>query len=130
MQKVVVHFLDGSVRKGSVTTFPPHGPTFELHGAGWPKTREISLADLKAVFFVKDHRGEPDFSESKDFPVRRGPGLSGRVRVICEDGEVLAGYCKVYEANQPGLFLYPPDRRSNNERVYILARAIKKLEFV
>ena len=131
VHRVVVHFLDGTVRKGSLTTeFPPRGSVFQLNSAGWPKTREISLNDLKAVFFVKKLLGLPDYRESKDFPARRGPGLSGRVRVHCEDGEVLVGYCQIYEANQPGFFLYPPDRGSNNERVYVLARAIKRLEFV
>jgi hypothetical protein len=131
MLKVVIHFRDGSIRRGTIASFPPHGTRFVLNIAGRAETRDISLHDLKAVFFVKELRGLPDYRESKKFPSRgKSDGLSGRVRVVCADGEILVGYCDEYRANQPGLFLYPPDRRSNNERVYILAGAIEKLEFV
>lgn len=130
MEKVVVHLKDGNLIRGSVARFPPRGSVFHLTVFPGSTLRQIDLGDVKAVFFVKEFRGRPGYRESKSFPGAAGAGLSGRVRVECEDGEVLVGYCPVYQAGQAGLFLFPPDRRSNNERVYLLASAIRKLEFI
>lgn len=130
MEKVVVHLRDGNLLRGTVARFPPRGSVFHLTVFPGSTLRPVDLSDVKAVFFVKEFRGKPGYRESKSFPGESGSGLSGRVRVLCEDGEVLVGYCPVYQAGQAGLFLYPPDRNSNNERVYLLASAIRKLEFL
>src|SRR5882724_2900248 len=127
MEKVVVHLKDGNLLRGAVARFPPRGSVFHLTVLPGSTLKPVDLADVKAVFFVKEFHGKPGYRESKAFPGSSGSGLSGRVRVLCEDGEVLVGYCPVYQAGQGGLFLYPPDRNSNNERVYLLASAIRKL---
>ena len=130
MEKVVVHLKDGTLIRGTVARFPPRGSVFHITLVPGSTLKQIDLSEVKAVFFVKEFRGRPGYRESKSFPGSSGSGLSGRVRVLCEDGEVLVGYCPIYHSGQAGLFLYPPDRNSNNERVYVLASAIRKLEFV
>jgi hypothetical protein len=130
MNKVVVHLKDGNLIRGTVARFPPRGSIFPLTMVPGSNLKQVDLGDVKAVFFVKEFRGRPGYRESKSFPGPNGSGLSGRVRVLCDDGEVLVGYCPLYQAGQTGLFLYPPDRNSNNERVYLLASAIRKLEFI
>ncbi|MGH9442059.1 MAG: DUF6982 domain-containing protein [Thermoanaerobaculia bacterium] len=130
MERVVVHLKDGSLIRGTVARFPPRGSAFDVAMVPGSTLKQVDLGDVKAVFFVKQFRGRPGYRESKTFPGPPGSGLSGRVRVLCVDGEVLVGYCPLYQSGQAGLFLYPPDRKSNNERVYLLASAIRKLEFV
>jgi hypothetical protein len=49
---------------------------------------EVQLADLKALFFVKDFTGNPAHAEAKEF--EPGVTLPGRrIRVEFLDGEVL-----------------------------------------
>jgi hypothetical protein len=68
--KVVVHYADGRVAKGHTGDFNPGHPTFTLAPVGDGASSEpvtVRLADLKAVFFVKDFAGDPEYTEWKRF---------------------------------------------------------------
>jgi hypothetical protein len=47
-----------------------------------------------------------------------------------KDGEILAGYTSGYTPTRVGFFVFPADPESNNEKVFILNRATKKVDFV
>ncbi len=60
LNKVVVAFLDDRRLRGCVYDFSPLKDTFRLVAESDPaqqKGAEVALKDLKAVFFVKDFRG-------------------------------------------------------------------------
>lgn len=130
LNKVVVRFNDGSVMKGSVSNFSPRDPTFHLVATDGKTSKKIPVDRLKAVFFVKDLQGNVDYNETKEFPANPSPGLGRRIRVLCKDGEILVGYCNAYQPTQQGFFIFPVDRGSNNDRVYLLAHAVKDVQLL
>lgn len=109
--KVVVHYADGRVVKGFTNNFFPNRPTFHLHPVGGPadKGTEVRVADLKAVFFVKDFEGDPAYNEKKTFVEGQSPA-GRKVEVTFADGEVLVGATLGYDETRPG-FSSPPRTR-------------------
>jgi len=87
----------------------------------------IPFAHLKAVFFVQDFAGNPDHlpKPDADDPSARGR----RVTVTFVDGEVLRGATLGYSQNAPGFFVSPLDSTSNNTRIFVLAGAIRHVQF-
>ena len=124
--KTVVHFSDGRILKGHVNDFRPNKPEFHL------ETLEgeiplINVADLKAVFFVKDHDGLDGRRDSYDDVI---PGAGRRMKVTFSDGEELIGYVSSYSPDRTGFFLVPADLGSNNERIFIVASSCEDIEFL
>ena len=63
-QKIVVHVKDGAVHKGVTHDFSPRQTSFHVlpaEGGGVPV--RVQLADMKAMFWVKDYLGNRDFVE-------------------------------------------------------------------
>jgi hypothetical protein len=121
--KVVARFRDGRVLKGYTQSFDPNRPEFRLQLLGSvdsapPET--IAVADLKAVFFVRDFEGNREYNEAKAFDKRPAGRI---VEVTFFDGERLVGTTLTYDASRPGFFLFPADPRSNNERVFVVRGA-------
>ncbi len=124
--KVVVHFSDGRILKGRVNDFRPNKAEFHL------VTLEneiplINVADVKAVFFVKDHEGVEDRQDSYDDVIAGG---GRRVKVTFSDGEEMTGYVASYSTDRAGFFLLPADLGSNNERVFVVASSCEDVEFL
>jgi hypothetical protein len=132
--KIVARYRDGRTLKGHTADFMPTRPSFHIvpidaAGSATRGTVEIQLAELKAVFFVRDFTGNNAYQETKEFAA--GQQIPGRkIRVEFTDGEVLVGTTMGYQPNRPGFFLVPADPKSNNERCYIVSGAVKKVEFV
>ena len=64
LNKVVVGYLDGRRLRGCVYDFSPLKDTFRLvqdRDSPQKKTTEVSLKELKAVFFVKDFKGNSKY---------------------------------------------------------------------
>jgi hypothetical protein len=132
MNKVVARFLDGRLVKGMTADFVPTKDIFHVTPAVAPpgtKPVEIRLSDLKALFFVKDFGGDPDYTERKEFDPSR-PVAGRRIRVVFEDGEVLVGVTQGYQPGRPGFFLEPADPRSNNDRCYVVTAATRTVAFI
>ncbi|MCU1239872.1 MAG: hypothetical protein JWO71_598 [Candidatus Acidoferrum typicum] len=80
LNKVVVAYLDGRWSRGCVYDFSLLKDTFRLvseSGLPQQKATEVALKELKAVFFVKDFRGDSKYKESK----KMEDGKPGRKRV-------------------------------------------------
>lgn len=124
MNKVVVRYRDGRIVKGHTADFVSGGETFHVSRLDAPGQvpEVIRLADLKAVFFVKDFAGNPLHDERKQFDGARGPG-GRKLRIEFADGEVLVGTTQVYEPGQQGFFLVPADAASNMERCFVVTSA-------
>jgi hypothetical protein len=106
--KVAARFLDGRVLKGYSHNFDPNKPIFELHAreeSGTDLPIRVRLAELKAVFFVRDFDGNPTYNERKEFDV----AFTGRrLSVEFTDGDVLVGTTFSYDPSRPGSSCFPP----------------------
>ena len=131
--KVDARILDGRTVKGHTCNFVPSKPVFHLSpvDAGTPgKPVEIPLAQLKAVFFVKDFNSAPhagphphDFGAGKAAPGRK-------IRIVFKDGEILLGTTQGYDPTRVGFFVIPSDAESNNERCFVVAASTREVAFV
>ena len=132
--KIVVHYRNDRIIKGYSYDFYPNKSHFHLLPpvAGFSFTDEaieVTVEDLKAVFFVKDFAGDPTYNERKHFaPGERPPGR--KVAVKFRDGEMLVGSTMGYEPQRPGFFLIPADPKSNNLRVFVVAKAVSGIRFL
>ena len=128
--KLVVHYLDGRLLKGYGRDLQPTRGSLDLcNDPDGPDESRITIpfAHLKAVFFVQDFAGKPDHlpRPDADDPTARGR----RVTVTFVDGEVLRGATLGYSQNAPGFFVSPLDGTSNNTRIFVLAGAIRHVQF-
>jgi hypothetical protein len=122
--RVVAHFLDGRVVKGTTQDFFPNRPIFRIRPSGAGKETEIECRQLKAVFFVKDLAGDENRKDIKGFldaPVETTKGK--KIAVRFKDGEFLCGYSLSYSPERVGFFLFPSDPGSNNLRIYVMTYA-------
>ena len=85
----------------------------------------VNISDLKAVFFLKDPRrrqAEMELGTMVDQPPAGAPA-----RVEFFDGEIIHCVVHEYRLEDSGFFLYPTSPESNNELVFVVARAINTL---
>lgn len=126
--RIVARFADGRVLKGTTQDFAPAKDAFHLiTSEGGARPIKVTLADLKAVFFVKDLVGNPHYNDSKEF-LRALPGK--RLRVTFIDGEEIVGATQAYQADRPGFFIVPADPQSNNDRVFVVTKAVRSVSVV
>jgi len=120
VDKVAVHYADGRVVKGHTSDFNAAHPAFTLRpidcGGHDGSSIRIDLHELKAVFFVRDFAGDPEYAEWKHFVT---PRLGTRIAVKFTDGEVMIG-AELPFTTEYGIYLFPADRASNNEKVFIV----------
>ena len=132
MNKIVAHYQDGHVVKGVTNDFLPAKDRFHvLPSDASPGARpaEILIADLKALFFVKDFAGKPGHKKSQEFDAQRPP-LGRKIRVTFKDGEVLVGTTQGYQPGRPGFFVVPADKESNNDRCFVVTAATSEVSFL
>ena len=130
--KIVVRFANGKVLKGYSQDFAPTSQSFHVRRtevAGVEPGQQVSLRDLKAVFFVRDFSGDNSYEERKTFIA--GKALSGKkIEVTFTDGEVLVGTTMGYDTQRPGFFLFPADEKANNTRMFMVMAAVKNVRFL
>ena len=118
--------------KGMTADFLPAKDTFHVSPVNAPPGTdpvEIHTAELKALFFVKDFAGNPEYREHKSFDPLHPPA-GRRITVVFMDGETLVGTTMGYQPGRPGFFLEPADVDSNNERCYVVAAAAQEISFL
>ena len=126
--RVVAHFLNGKIIKGTAAEFSTDRAVFQLCPQGGSGSVEIPFAHLKAAFFVKDLNGNPKRRNIKGFlrmPGSTPQGIKIAVRFL--DGEVLCGYSYTRVSGAEGFFLFPADTSSNNVRVYVRVSATAEI---
>ncbi len=130
--KIVVRYLDGKVLKGTTQNFLPNKPTFHVlpHNPQISKEPvEISVNDLKAVFFVRDFIGNKLYKERKQLSPGEKP--QGRlIEVTCNDGEVIVGSTTGYDPKRPGFMVFPVDSKGNNIKIFVLSYAVSKVRYL
>ena len=130
--RIVMRFADGRLIKGFTNDFSPDKASFHVrpvtdHETG-PSVK-VFTNDLKAVFFVRNFSGSPDYQEAKEFPAAGKP-LGRKVEVTFLDGEVLVGTTMSIDSGRPGFFLLPADPKSNNLRVFVISKAVFDLKYL
>jgi hypothetical protein len=130
--RIVVHFRDGRLLKGFTHDFNPMKDTFHLTSEleqDTGKIYEVLCQNLKAVFFVKTLEGNVDYKEKKRFDEVDISNLRGiKIKIEFNDGEIMRGISLGYSKNRKGFFVVPVDPNSNNERVYVIASAVKDVK--
>jgi Family of unknown function (DUF6982) len=127
--KVVVRYSNGTIARGFVQNFSPNRDFFYLSPADKPTGQplQVSLRRLKAVFVVRDFRGNPQFQERNFYMEGENPsGL--KLEVTFADGEVMVGSTVLnYDPKRQGNFIIPADPNSNNIRVFVVSSAVKNV---
>lgn len=130
LNKVVVAYLDGRRSRGCVYDFSPLKDAFRLVAEGdlaHQKGAEIDLKDLKALFFVKDFRGDSRYRESKKID----DGKPGRkIEVTFSDGEKIVGTTQGYNPKTKGFFVFPADAKSNSMRIFVVNWNVRDVKFL
>jgi hypothetical protein len=129
--RIVVRRVDGGVLKGFTTDFLPTKDVFHLNENAQPgaKPLEVRVAELKAIFFVKDLRGNPTHVDRNEFDPSH-PAVGRKIRVVFKDGELLIGTTQGYQPGRPGFFVIPADSNSNNERCFVISAAVQNVTFI
>ena len=130
--KVIIRFMDGRIMKGYANDFNPTRPSFhfnEMNETSQNKPILIEVQALKAIFFVKTFEGNKEYGERNEF--KQGDLVQGRkAEVTFSDGEVIRGSTMGYDPQRLGFFLVPVDSKSNNMRIFVITKAVKKFRFL
>jgi len=121
--KVIAHFLDGSLVKGTTRNFSPTRAKFDLEDVDGGK-HSIHIKELKALFFVRSFEGRKDRHARKGFFADETRG--DKVMIEFFDGEILFGYSGEYAPDGYGFFMTPGDPNSNNEKVFVVHTSTKR----
>ena len=124
--KVVVKFKDNTLAKGKTSDFFPNKKQFHLENLNG-EIVEISIEDLKALFFVKDFKGNKNHKKKYIDEIAAG-GRKIRIRFL--DGETVIGYTLGYSPDRQGFYMTPADLKGNNERIFVVKSATDKVEFL
>src|SRR5262245_21830903 len=117
--RVVAHLLNGAIIKGASFDVSPDRPICHI-APGDRGAVVVKLADLKALFFVKDLQGCPDHHDEPSVapgdPRARGARL---LDIRFRDGERVIGLAPVYSEARQFFFIMPADPKSNNVRILV-----------
>jgi hypothetical protein len=125
--KVVAHYIDGRIAKGVSVDVDAKNPVCHIAAAEQAKV-EVKLADLKALFFVKDLAGDPKREETKALDPG-DPRAHGAHPIELEfpDGERIVGLTIRYPPIGRFFFVLPADNTSNNLRILVNRAAVKAM---
>lgn len=124
--KVVVHFRDGKTVKGYSYDFTTNKDIFHVSPVkDETQPVEVSTSGIKAVFFVKTFKGNKGHETHEEFSMQnfKFDDVSLKVRVDFLDGEVMYGMTHGYAPNRKGFFVFPADKDTNNQRVFVIREA-------
>ena len=109
VQKIVVRFQDGKILKGSTQDFFPNKERFHLNqtdGSSFPVPIEKSITNIKAVFFVKDYKGNKAYQKPSGFSDSTQSQYGKRAMIQFKDGEVLYGFTQGFSPGRLGFFSF------------------------
>jgi len=132
MNKVVARFVSGNMIKGTTNDFFSGKDVFHVSVLNAPaeeKPFKIYTKDLKALFFVKDFRGNPHYVNRNEFDPKH-PTIGLKIRVEFKDGEVLVGTSTEYQPGRSGFFILPADVGTNNDLCYVVVEATKEIRIL
>lgn len=128
--KAVVAFLDGRRMKGYVHSFSAQKDHFRLfsdEATAQGEGAEVQMKDLKAIFFARDFVGNSEYGASQELNAQN---QGRKAEVTFRDGEKLVGTADAYSPQRIGFFLVPTDPRSNNLRVFVIAKNATHIRWI
>jgi len=140
MDKVVLHFIGGSILKGRLLNFSPLKDSLSLKEASSNKKVDVDLRQLKAIFFVKSFKGDYKHKEQKAYTARKI--YNKKIFVKFNDAESLVGYLdgpipwdkgfflSDKKMKLKGFLLFPTDRESNNSVIFVINSAVSAVTVV
>ena len=113
-QKVVAHFIDHTVVKGTSLDVDPSRPQCHIQTEDRGSV-EVEIKDLKALYFVRDLGGRPDYDETHR-PTSGDGRRRGRrqIELVFPDGGKLGGPIERVPPHRSLLCLLPKGPRSND----------------
>ena len=126
INKVVVHFQNGTILKGTTGDFFPNKNQFHLIDVEG-KAEVIEVNQLKAIFFVKDLVGDKSRPDHYDL---NASGAGRKIHVEFFDNEVVIGHTLGYSPDRQGFFMTPADPQSNNGRIFVVRAAAKNIKLL
>jgi hypothetical protein len=124
LNKLVLHFLDGRIIKGTTCDFSSEKVWFHFTKKNTKETVRVISSELKGVFFVRDWEGRWERRDRYDI---NRTALGKKVMVCFNDGEIVFGYTNGVSPERSGFFLFFSDPRSNNEKVFVLTAATQEV---
>ena len=126
--QVVARYIDGRLIKGSSLDVAPTKPTCHIRTPDQGVV-EVTLAELKALYFVKTPEGDPAH-EYATTPVAGDPRLAGshRILITFKDGEKLAVLANRYPPAGAFFFVLPVDGQGNTIRVLVNRAAVQEMQ--
>ena len=104
--RVVLHTLEGQVRRGTVRDLDLLDPVIRLAQPGRPP-EAIAADRVKAIFFMQEPGTPPP------------PSTGRRIRVGFADGRQIVGFSEDVDGGEQGFFLVPADTRTHTARIYV-----------
>lgn len=138
--RVVFRFRNGELKKGYLKEFSPFLKEAALSEDITGMVTNVSIDELKAIFFVKSFEGDKEHREKKSYGATGSKGH--RVFIKFKDGEQMVGFL---EGDVPwghgfflskkadgskGFFLLPVDMFSNNIKVFIVSSSVNDVTVV
>jgi hypothetical protein len=138
--RIVARFRNGKLVKGFMKSFSEESDMVVLNDQHTLQDILIEIAELKAIFFVKDFVGSSHYKERKVFGIRKNFGK--KVFIKFRDDESLVGFI---EGEVPwdkgfslaklgkkvkGFFLTPADGDGNNNKVFVVGEAIQDITII
>jgi hypothetical protein len=112
--RVVLHTLQGQVRRGTVRDVDLLDPIIRLAQPGRPP-EAISAERVKAIFFMQEPGSPP-------------PATTGRrIRVGFSDGRQIVGFSEDVDGGEQGFFLIPADTRTHTARIYVFRAGVASI---
>ncbi|MBA7494928.1 hypothetical protein ES702_05506 [subsurface metagenome] len=130
--KIVVKYKNGKIVKGWSTDFGPKKEIFHLHPLEeyGKDVLGIKISSIKAVFFVKNYKGNKDYKKARTFDgFPKGIPTERKIVIIFKDGENFYGTTHSYNPERKGFYVYPIDPKDNNERVFVINPAVNSVKF-
>jgi len=118
--RLIAKFMDGRIRKGYSDDFLLLNETFHMSDTPDQENQEeISMSDLKAVFFVDDFAGNPQYVEKK-----RTSRLTyhNKISIRFHDGEEIIGYANDDYLGSDVIRIVPADPLSNNTLIFVVRK--------
>jgi hypothetical protein len=127
LNKIIIRYADGKIISGTTQDFFPNKETFHVIDSNDRECHEVSIKNLKAVFFVKTFEGNAEYQDKDD--IERS-GFGRKIKVLFKDGETLVGYTQGFSPNRSGFILFPSDPDSNNDKVFVVTAATEQIDFI
>ena len=112
--RVVLHTLEGQVRRGTVRDLDLLDPVIRLAQPGRPP-EAIAADRVKAIFFMQEPGTPPP------------PSTGRRIRVGFADGRQIVGFSEDVDGGEQGFFLVPADTRTHTARIYVFRAGIASI---